>query len=1102
MGDAAVETVTILITDLVGSTQLESRVGPIVAEELRQEHFGLLRKVVDEAGGREVKNTGDGLMVAFDSAAAAVSCTVSVQQRFERRNRSEAEPLLIKAGLSSGDATTAEGDVFGMPVIEAARLCERCAAGQILAKDLVAHLAAGRGHTFASLGALEFKGLSEPMSTVEVRWEPAPATGIALPERLRGVPATGYVGRVGERERLTQLWAEACQGSLSLAVISGEAGVGKTRLATHMAVQVQEEGSTVLYGRCDEDLGVPYQPWVQALGYLATEARRQILEDHVQRFGGELVRLVPALGDRLPDVPPARQSDPETERYLLYAAAADLLEAGGRDEPLMLILDDLHWADAPTLSLLRHVISAGPSMRVMVVMIYRETDLSRDHPLVALLADLHRERGGERMKLAGLESADVFALMQCLAGHELGDNGRELAQEITRETAGNPFFAGELLRHLVESGALVHADDGRWRLVGDLSERKSPQSVRQVIGRRVERLGSDARPTLSAAAVIGRDFDLGLLRAVVELHEATLVDLLDEAVRASLLFERSGRAGQYSFTHALVEKALYEDLGHARRALLHRQVAEALEEQCGGEPGERLGELAAHWVAAAVSTDAAKAIYWARLAAEHALAKLAPPEALRWYSQALELHDQSPGLDRSERCELLIGLGVAQRQTGRPEFRQTLLDAARLAQTLGDTDRLSRAVLANGRGWIAAYQFGAVDAERVRALEAAAEALSDDDPRLPRVLALMAYELHHGGEPARCRSLAENAIEKARASGDRTVLAHTLANATAATWGTDALRERERTTHELFELVQRLDDPQLTFWAALRRVVVGMQIGEPSQVEAGLATMRTLATSVPRPLIVMTRLRLESNWALVRGDLKAAEQWATEAREAATASGEPDGVLVWTGQLSRIRYFQGDRGELLEGTLQQARGPGSLASWRAAAALGLIAGDRADEARELVLAADFQAARLDETWLMATMLWAEACTRLRVVARASELYELLAPFSGQFLAGGTIVSGPIDWALGVLATMLERYEEAEKRLASAAELERRLGAPLFVARTRVSWAEALIARGRRADLERARPMLEDAEDRARRSGADGIARQAARNRAALAELIG
>jgi class 3 adenylate cyclase len=393
MSSGGVETVTILITDLVGSTELESRVGPVVAEELRQEHFGLLRDAVGDAGGREVKNTGDGLMVAFDSAAAAVSCAILIQQHVERRNRSAVEPLPIKAGVSAGDASIGEDDIFGMPVIEAARLCERCSAGQILANELVAHLAAGRGHAFVSLGALELKGLPEPLSAVEVAWEPVLAAGIALPQRLRELPATAYVGRVAERGRLTELWADAREGSLRLALIGGEAGVGKTRLGTHLAHEVHGTGATVLYGRCDEELGVPYQPWAQGLGHLVKEAAKRVLDAHVARFGGDLARLVPALRDRVPDLPSSRATDPETERYLLYAAVAGLLEGTGEREPLLVILDDLHWADQPTLSLLRHVVTAGVSMRVLVVGAYRDSELSQDHPLARLLADLHREPG-------------------------------------------------------------------------------------------------------------------------------------------------------------------------------------------------------------------------------------------------------------------------------------------------------------------------------------------------------------------------------------------------------------------------------------------------------------------------------------------------------------------------------------------------------------------------------------------------------------------------------------------------------------------------------------------------------------------------------------
>ena len=291
---------------------------------------------------------------------------------------------------------------------------------------------------------------------------------------------------------------------------------------------------------------------------------------------------------------------------------AGLLEDFGEQEPLLLILDDLHWADAPSLSLLRHVVTAGSPIRALVLVTFRDSDLARDHPLTALLADLHREQGVERVKLRGLEPQDVLALIEALAGHELDEQGRALAAEIMRETDGNPFFAVELLRHLTESGAIVHEDGGRWHVVGKAAKLGLPQSVREVVGRRVDRLGTSARTALSAAAVIGRDFEIDLLLAVLGLTETDLLDLLEEAVSASILTESSERAGRFTFTHALIEHALYEDLGHTRRARLHRQVAEALEQLCGDEPGERLGELASHWAAAVVSADTKKALYYAR----------------------------------------------------------------------------------------------------------------------------------------------------------------------------------------------------------------------------------------------------------------------------------------------------------------------------------------------------------------------------------------------------------------------------------------------------------------------------------------------------------
>jgi class 3 adenylate cyclase/tetratricopeptide (TPR) repeat protein len=1094
----ATEMVAVLMTDLEGSTAMADRLGPSAADELRLEHFALLRGALERTGGREVKNLGDGLMVVFDGAAQSLACAAQMQQVVEARNRRAEEKLGLRIGVSVGDTTVEEGDYFGEPVVEAARLCARAAGGQIIVTDLVYRLGGSRdSHVFESLGDLELKGISAPVQAFELRWEPAAVQGtMPLPERLRELPATAYVGRQSERERMGQLWDQTRDGSLRVALISGEAGVGKTRLSTHLALAAHGEGATVLFGRCDEDLGVPYQPWAQALGYLVEQAAQPLLDAHVERFGGDIARLVPSLSDRAAELPAPRQSDPETERYLMYAAVTGLLEGAGEKEPLLIILDDLHWADAPTLSLLHHVVASGTSMRVMVVGTYRDSDLSREHRLTSLLADLRREQGVERVKLEGLGVEDVVALMEAAAGQQMDEVGRALAEEITLETAGNPFFAGELLLHLTESGAIVQSDDGRWRLAAELSELGLPESVREVIGRRVERLGADARTALSAAAVIGREFELDLLLAVVDLSEDRLLDLLEEAVAASLLNESAEHGGRFTFTHGLVEHTLYEDLGSTRRARLHKRVGEALEVQCGEEPGERLGELAGHWAAAVVSADAAKAIHYARRAAERALEQLAPDEAARWYGKALELHDQASGRGRSERCELLIGLGEAQLQVGNREFRETLLEATHLAQELADADRLCRAVLANSRGYWS--QVGTVDGERVEALEAAEQALPDDDRRRARVIAMLASELHYAGEPERCRALAAEAIEIARAAGDPETLTYTLSYASGAISAPDTVTERIRLNGELVELAHGLDDPWFTYVLAVVAVELGHITGDRSQIESGIATVRTVGASVAHPTFAWLRPWAESARALVQGDLQAAEKWALTGFEVGRASGQPDAGSVFGGLQFSVRHMQGRCGELVEQLERFAGSADEISVSRAMWALALLENGRVAEAHELAVAEDPASVPWDLMWSVTVFLWADACSRLGLLDRAAELYERLAPFSDQLAVSGSMVSGSIPFQLGNLASTLGRYEEAEAHFGAAAGIEERLGAPLLLARTHVSWARALIARGRPEDLDRAKHMLEQAEQPAERLGGGLVTREVAECRAALA----
>jgi tetratricopeptide (TPR) repeat protein len=1076
------------MTDLVGSTAMADRLGPHASEELRREHFRLLREALARSDGTEVKSLGDGLMVVFANASSAVSCAIEMQQRTEAHNRRADERLEVRIGVAFGESTVDGGDYYGAPPVESARLCAHAEGGQILTTDLVRQVARTREQgVFVALGGLQLKGISEPVEACELRWDPIHAADISLPAPMQRMRAGGFVGRAAERAWLTEMWDEAREGSLRVALICAEAGMGKTRLSAQIGLEAHERGAVVLYGRCDEDLGIPYLPWTQALGHYVREAPAALLESYVERNGDDLSRLLPALGERLPRAVPRSPGDPETDRYLLYGAVAGLLEAAGEAGPLLLILDDLHWADTSTLSLLRHVATRATAIPALIVGTYRDTDLGRDHPLGALSADLAREQHARRLQLTGLPAEDLLTLMQASTGQSLGEDGRALAHQLALETAGNPFFAGELLRHLRESGSVVEDTRGNWRVVGEVSKLGLPQSVREVIGRRVRRLSAETLTVLSAAAVAGRECEIDLLAEVVELPESRVLDRLEEAVTASLLTESAERAGRFAFVHALVEYTLYEDLGRTRRALLHRRTAEAIESKYGDQIDERLGELASHWVEAVVGEDAKRAVGYSRRAAQRALDQLAPEEAVRWFEQALELFEGMRGRDLSERCELLLGLGEAQRQVGDPAFRQTLLDAVALARQLSDIDRLCRGAMANNRGW--ASNFGGVDAERVQSLERAASALPDSDPRRAQVLALLACELQFADEPEHCASVAAEAIAIARAAGDRSALAHTIANAGWSMVVPHTLAERKRLMEELGTLVTDMGDARLSARSAVSLMMVGLEVGDHGLAERSLHAIRDIAAGVPEPFIGYLRRLLDFGWALLHGDLASAESSAMGAYEVGNTAGQPDAGIFLGAHLFHIRYFQGRAGGLVEQVIGLAGDQANLSGWRAgAAALALIQSGRTEEARELVLGEDLQALPLDEAWSIVMMLWADACSRLGVVDRANELYDLLAPFSGQMSVSGSHVYGSFDWALGALAASGGRgVELAERHFSAAAEIETALQAPLLLARTHARWAGALIADGSPEGVRRAGSLLAEADEAAGRLGAEGIA---------------
>ena len=1094
----AIESVTILFTDVVGSTELSQRLSPDDAEEVRRGHFSILRQAIAEAGGTEVKNLGDGLMVVFSSASAALECGVAMQQGVERDNRGREHSVGLRVGLSAGEVTSEDNDYFGDPVVEAARLCAVSDTGQVLAAQIVPMTAGRRSrHECRAIGPLTLKGLPDPVETVEVLWDllgdADPESKVPLPGRLAVRPDVGLLGRAVEMQVLTDAIKRVAEDQeREVLLVSGEAGLGKTTLVAEAARSAFDVGACVLFGHCEEDLATPYQLFAEALGHYVTHAPEDELRAHVEAYGSELSRLVPALGRRMTDLPPSKATDSDTERVLLFAAVVGLLASMSEHQPVVVVLDDLQWADKASLLLLRHLAGSDQATRVLVLGTYRDSELSRSHPFTDTLAALRRQRGVSRIELTGLDDNDVVAYLEAAAGQVLDDTGVALAHAVYRETDGNPYFVSEVLRHLAETGAIYRDATGRWTSETTLEQVALPDSVREVIGARVGRLGPDAERVLSIAAVIGRDFDLDLLARATTTTEDELLDILEAAAAVALVREPPNATGRYSFAHALIQHTLSEDLGPNRRARAHRQVAEALEDLCGGRPGNRVGELARHWVAATQPIDLARAIGYSRQAGDAALTGLAPAEALRYYAQAIDLHTRVDHPDPLLGIDLAIGLGTAQRQTGDPASRETLLSASRQAGDLGETTRLAAAALANDRGYTT--NNNATDTEKVDVLEMAADRLPSDHPDRALVLATLCSEVCYGSTLERRTALADEALALATSSGDDATIGRVVNQVLFPLLVPSMLEQQLTWTADALVRAERVGDPVLLFLMAHSRATAVFLAGDIDEMDRCIETMVSVTKQLDQPILSWTNTFHLGKRAQIAGDTDLAEQLATEALQIGTDCGQPDAALFFGGQLSVVSAQRGTMGELIP-MIEQMVDEASTIKWMLTSALALAhtQADQTDDVRRLLeefAAVDFDLP-MDQAWITTMYCYADAAIHCGDPKFAGPIFDRLAPWAEQAVASGSVTaSGLVSHSLGGLAAVLGQYDEADTYFEKSAARSAHMKAKFFVARTDLLWGSMLAQRRAEGDMEKARELLTKAHAAGTAHGYGEIERRA------------
>jgi DNA-binding NarL/FixJ family response regulator len=893
-----------------------------------------------------------------------------------------------------------------------------------------------------------------------------------------------FVGRERELAALGTALDQALGGAGRVVMLSGEPGIGKTRTAEMLARYAEHRDVRVLWGRCYEEPGAPpFWPWLQVIRASAESYDDARLRALLNAGGGDLAEIVPELAQRLPDlVRVERPADATQARFRLFDAIAGFWKRVAADAPHLLVLDNLHWADAPTLRLLEFLAPALGGAQLLVLGTYRDIELSRRHPLSNTLGELARDARFQRLRLAGLSLGEASRFMSAASGRPLPP---DLAAAVHDQTEGNPLFLGEITRFLLQEGVLDEAAAAARAGLGPVL-RRIPEGVKEVIGTRLNRLSPACNAVLANAAAIGRTFGADVLAQVDGGAEEPLSAALEEALAATVI-EPSAEPGWFQFSHALVRETLYDEIPPLRRTRLHLRIGAALETLQGRDPMSSLAALAYHYCAALPGGDPRKAADYAQRAAERADQLFAYEEAARYCRLALQaLEAKGADDDPARRCRLLIALGEALVKTGENlQAAEVLQHAAESAKALGVTPEFARAALAFEE---ATWRPGIPGEAAARLLRDALAGLPEEDSIVrARVLSSLTRALVFSGALDEAMAVHREALAMARRIGDRGTIAAALRAVATARWLPQEFAARVGTTLEAERLAAEIGDRERMLEAASWRLFDLMELGDLSARAREFEAYTRLADEVRQPFYQYIGVSSRAMMALFEGRLAESERLAREALELGGRMPGLDAEGVYGIQMFSVRREQGRLAELAPVVAHFVQRTAAAAKWRPGLALvyselGLAAEARAEF--ETIAAEGFERVPKDARWVTCMTYLAEVCAFLGDAERAAVLYAELAPFEGRNLIAPPNVAcfGAASRHLGLLAATMKRWPDAERHFEAALAMNARQSGRPWLAHTQHQYAAMLLARNAAGDRERAITLLDEAVAAAREIG--------------------